>query len=108
MTGTPADDTRTTLGDELTRFQIDLLVAAARLGRGASGQDIKRRIVAAWGTSEAAINHGRLYSNLDVLVDAGLLTQSVLDRRTNEYRITDAGREVLRDRYDWLATVAES
>lgn len=98
------DDTRVGLSDELTRFQIDLLVAAARLGDGASGQDLKRRILDAWNAGEAAINHGRLYSNLDTLVERGLLRRGTLDRRTNEYRITDTGRAVLTDRRTWLNT----
>jgi len=102
----PTDDQRrnsTSIGlsDELTRFQIDLLVAAARLGSGTSGQDLKRRIIEAWDVEEAAINHGRLYSNLDAMVEMGLLQRGILDRRTNEYRITDAGQVVLADRHRW-------
>jgi len=92
------------LSDELTRFQIDLLVAAARLGEEASGQDLKRRILDTWTDGDTAITHGRLYANLDKLVDRGLLQRGSIDRRTNEYRITGAGQRVLADRRQWLQT----
>ncbi|USZ78744.1 PadR family transcriptional regulator (plasmid) [Halorussus vallis] len=41
------------------------------------------------------VNHGRLYPNLDALVDAGLLEKSQLDRRTNEYALTADAKRVL-------------
>ena len=49
------------------------------------------------------VNHGRLYPNLDELVEKGLAEKSELDKRTNEYAGTDAGEEVLEEFDSWLA-----
>ena len=49
------------------------------------------------------INHGRLYPNLDTLIDKGYLTKSSLDDRTNEYELTDEGWSLLDERYEWEA-----
>jgi DNA-binding PadR family transcriptional regulator len=38
-----------------------------------------------------------LYPNLDALVEAGFLEKGKLDDRTNEYRLTEAGRTFLDD-----------
>lgn len=72
---------------ELTRFQRDLLRAAAVCGPS-SGQTIKRQVMD-WYDRE--ITHGQLYPNIDTLVQAGLLSKGQIDRRTNEYRLTTAG-----------------
>jgi DNA-binding PadR family transcriptional regulator len=82
---------------DLTGFQRDLLWTAWSLP-SPSGQEIKEVLAA---ESGAELNHGRLYPNLDALVDAGLLAKSQRDRRTNEYDLTDAGREALRARLAW-------
>jgi len=37
---------------------------------------------------EQEINHGRLYPNLDDLVNKGLLEKGELDKRTNVYTVT--------------------
>ena len=71
---------------ELTGFQRDLLKTALRLAhenRHVSGQDITREIER---NREAKINHGRLYPNLDSLVEAGLLSKGSADQRTNDYQ----------------------
>ena len=44
---------------------------------------------------ESEINHGRLYPNLDTLVDKGLLEKGSKDRRTNFYTVTRRGRREL-------------
>jgi DNA-binding PadR family transcriptional regulator len=41
------------------------------------------------------VNHGRLYPNLDGLADDGLVEKGELDKRTNSYELTDAGRDLL-------------
>ena len=41
------------------------------------------------------INHGRLYPNLDTLVELGFVVKSQRDRRSNHYEITETGRDVL-------------
>ena len=67
---------------DLTEFQRDLLYAIA-------GQDephglaIKEELEVYY---ETEIHHGRLYPNLDTLVEKGLLEKGELDKRTNCYR----------------------
>jgi len=65
--------------DELTGFQRDLLYVIAGFDRP-SGQDIKEEID---GHYSSEVNHGRLYPNLDTLVNKGLVEKGQLDRRTN-------------------------
>ena len=84
---------------ELTGFQRDLLYCIA----GADepyGLGIKAELEA---YSDTEINHGRLYPNLDTLIDEGYLSKSQIDDRTNEYELTDAGRELLAERREWEA-----
>ncbi|RKD95104.1 PadR family transcriptional regulator [Halopiger aswanensis] len=82
---------------ELTGFQRDLLVVIAGLDQP-SGQTIKENIEDDAGVD---INHGRLYPNLDTLVNQGLVEKGQLDRRTNYYEITADGKEALQDRESW-------
>ncbi|WP_129117069.1 PadR family transcriptional regulator [Halegenticoccus tardaugens] len=82
---------------ELSGFQRDLLYVIAGFDRP-SGQDVKEELE---GYLDEEINHGRLYPNLDVLVQKGYVEKGEIDRRTNYYRITDEGREQLRERREW-------
>lgn len=50
---------------------------------------------------EKEVHHGRLYPNLDALVDDGLLEKGTKDRRTNEYNLTDKGEDVMESRREW-------
>ncbi|GGL57750.1 helix-turn-helix transcriptional regulator [Halocalculus aciditolerans] len=89
----------------LTAFKRDCLVAAAtveRTGETCYGLAIKRNLEARYGTD---VNHGRLYPNLDDLVDSGLLEKSALDKRTNEYVTTGKAQVVLQAAYDELDAV---
>ncbi len=83
--------------DDLTAFQRDLLYVIAGADRP-SGQSVRERIQ---GYYETEINHGRLYPNLDVLVESGLVEKGQLDRRTNYYAITAEGETAIRNRRDW-------
>ncbi|MFC3478943.1 PadR family transcriptional regulator [Halobacterium litoreum] len=83
--------------DDLTGFQRDLLVVAAGLDEP-NGLDIKSELESYY-TSE--INHGRLYPNLDTLVDKGLVEKGQQDERTNQYVVTDRGEREIRARRDW-------
>lgn len=83
---------------ELTGFQRDLLYAIAGLTQP-SGQDIKERITEI--STLTDVNHGRLYPNLDVLVERGYLEKGALDRRTNYYDLSDKGAAVIDDRRAW-------
>jgi PadR family transcriptional regulator, regulatory protein PadR len=47
------------------------------------------------------VNHGRLYPNLDTLVDKGLVNKGKYDNRTNIYTLTQRGRRELDVRREW-------
>lgn len=81
---------------ELTAFQRDLLYVTAGLDRP-SGQAIKSELL----ESIDQITHGRLYPNLDTLVEQGYLEQGQIDRRTNFYELTESGKSAIRDRRRW-------
>ncbi|ELY42552.1 helix-turn-helix transcriptional regulator [Natronorubrum sulfidifaciens] len=98
-------DGGTTWGD-LTGFQRDTLEAIARLERDdetSYGLAIKRRLEPQHGE----VNHGRLYTNLDALVERGLVEKSELDKRTNQYVLTDDGRGLLLQRAERLMDACE-
>ncbi len=82
---------------ELTAFQRDLLYVIADLDRP-YGLGIKRELESYYGSD---VNHGRLYPNLDELVEEDYLQKEALDDRTNAYRLTDAGRDLIDRRRDW-------
>ncbi|MFB6130454.1 MAG: helix-turn-helix transcriptional regulator [Salinigranum sp.] len=82
---------------ELTGFQRDLLFVVGGLG-AASGKETKRKLEE---TQDRTLLAGRVYSNLDTLVEYGLVEKGEIDGRTNEYRITDEGREEIRSHYEW-------
>ncbi|KTG27120.1 PadR family transcriptional regulator [Haloferax profundi] len=89
---------------ELTGFQRDLLYAIAALTRP-SGQDIKERLTEI--TTLSDVNHGRLYPNLDVLVEHGYVAKGTLDRRTNYYELSQKGVATIHDRRAWEDTHLE-
>jgi DNA-binding PadR family transcriptional regulator len=82
---------------ELTGFQRDLLYVIAGADQP-SGQDVKEELEQYYPNE---INHGRLYPNLDTLVNRSLVKKGEIDRRTNYYAITDEGHETLVDRRGW-------
>jgi hypothetical protein len=89
---------------DLTGFQRDLLEAIQRLehdGVNPSGQEVK---VEAETMLREDVNHGRLYPNLDALVEAGLVEKGSIDRRTNAYHLTPTARAMVRDRVQRLAS----
>lgn len=81
---------------DLTAFQRDVLYVTAGLDRP-SGQRIKSELQ----KSIDRITHGRLYPNLDTLVEQGYLSQGQIDRRTNYYELTDQGESIIVDRRRW-------
>ena len=84
---------------DLTRFQRDLLYVVA--GRDEPyGLAIKEELEDYY---EKEIHHGRLYPNLDTLVDKGLVEKGQRDRRTNYYSLTRRGRREIEARQDWEA-----
>ncbi len=89
--------------DDLTGFQRDLLYVIAGSDQP-SGQEIKGEAETYY---DSEINHGRLYPNLDTLVNKALVEKGQLDRRTNYYAITDEGEECLRERREWTSQYVE-
>lgn len=84
---------------DLSRFQIDILRVIEREG-AVYGLGIKHELEQRYG---GEVNHGRLYPNLDDLVDASLVAKSEQDGRTNDYELTIRGQLVLKKRREWLA-----
>lgn len=82
---------------ELTGFQRDLLYIIAGLDEP-HGLAVKDE---ADDYYKEEINHGRLYPNLDTLVDEGLVNKSKRDRRTNEYELTEKGAQFIESRREW-------
>ena len=85
---------------DLTGFQRDLLYVIAG-GDEPHGLAVKAELDAYYGTE---INHGRLYPNLDVLVEKGLVEKGRVDDRTNAYTLTRRGRRELVARREWEET----
>jgi len=81
---------------ELTSFQRDLLYVVVG-ETDISGQEIKAELE----TVMDEITHGRLYPNLDTLVEKGYVEKGELDRRTNYYQVTESGFEALQARRSW-------
>lgn len=84
---------------DLTGFQRDLLYVIAGADRP-SGQTVKEEVEQYYSSE---INHGRLYPNLDTLVNKELVEKGQLDRRTNYYAITEEGLDRISERRDWEA-----
>ena len=82
---------------DLTAFQQNILVILAE--EPMYGLAIKRQLETYYGTD---VNHGRLYPNLDDLVEMGLVEKSELDKRTNQYELTDEGHAALLDQFEWM------
>ncbi len=84
---------------DLTAFKRDILWALFHeTDHEAYGLHIKRQLETLYGEE---VNHGRLYPNLDDLVEAGLIEKSELDKRTNNYALTDRATTLLAERQAW-------
>jgi len=81
---------------DLTSFQQAILTVLADEPK--YGLAIKRELEEYYGEE---VNHGRLYPNLDELVELDLLEKSELDKRTNQYELTEYGFETILDRVEW-------
>ncbi len=82
---------------DLTGFQRDLLYVIAGLNEP-HGLEIKEEIQKSY---ETEINHGRLYPNLDTLVERGLVKKGEKDKRTNFYIMTKRGEREIEARDEW-------
>ena len=82
---------------DLTEFQRDLLFVIAGLDEP-SGLEIKDELEQYY---EQNIRHGRLYPNLDTLVNARLVKKGQQDKRTNKYVLVDRGLRELTNHLEW-------
>ena len=82
---------------ELSGIQRDLLFVTAGAG-GASGQQLKDSLESSQGHN---VLSGRLYTNLNVLVENGLVKKQSHDGRTNLYEVTDEGIKQLKQLRRW-------
>ena len=82
---------------DLTGFQRDLLYVIAGLDEP-HGLAIKEELEDYY---EKEIHHGRLYPNLDTLVEKSLVEKGEKDRRTNVYTLTRRGRREIEARREW-------
>jgi DNA-binding PadR family transcriptional regulator len=80
----------------LTGFQRDLLYTIAGLDRP-SGQQVRERI----SKSVGEVNHGRLYPNLNTLVEKQFVEKGQKNSRTNYYRLTSKGKGAIIKRRQW-------
>ena len=87
----------TATAHDLTAFQQNILTILAE--EPMYGLAVKRELEAYYGSE---VNHGRLYPNLDDLVDDGLIEKSELDKRTNQYALTDGGHDVVLGQLEWV------
>jgi len=82
---------------DMTGFQRDLLYVISGLEEP-HGLAIKDELEDYY---EQEIHHGRLYPNLDSVVDKGMVEKSEKDRRTNEYILTERGQREIEARREW-------
>ena len=84
------------LARDLTAFQQNILAILS--DDAMYGLAIKRELESYY---DSEVNHGRLYPNLDDLVELGLVEKSELDKRTNQYELTDEGYDAVIDKLEW-------
>ena len=98
---------------DLTGFQRDLLYVITGLNKP-HGLAIKAELEDYY---HKEIYHGRLYPNLDTLVNKGLVEKAQQDNRTNSYSLSRRGQGEIEARREWeqqylqttdeLATIVE-
>ena len=82
---------------ELTAFQRDLLIIISGMEKS-KGLEIKEEAEKYY---DDEIHHGRLYPNLDTLVEEELVEKVSLDGRSNGYRVTEKGEAHVVARGKW-------
>ena len=81
----------------LTAFQQNILAILSE--EPMYGLAVKRELESYYGSE---VNHGRLYPNLDDLVADGFVEKSELDKRTNQYELTEAGHDAVLGQLEWV------
>lgn len=89
----PAQETQAA---DLSLFQQNILVTLA--AEPQHGLGVKSELERYYGKG---VNHGRLYPNLDQLVELGYVDKGTLDKRTNLYSLTDQGQEIILEQLAW-------
>ena len=84
---------------DLTAFQQTILTVLSEESQ--YGLAVKRNLEDYYGNE---VNHGRLYPNLDDLVEHGLVAKSAIDKRTNQYELTEEGYDLLLGELEWQAS----
>lgn len=87
---------------ELTGFKRDLLILIGGM-ETPKGTEIMEELE---GYYDENVNHGRLYPNLDDLVDDGYVEKISLNARSNGYNLTDKGTALLENRQRWVKQMA--
>ena len=95
----PDEDSNVSSGEfaDLTSFQRDLLLVVNGL-KDPKGLEIKEELGKYY---EDEIHHGRLYPNLDTLVEEDLVKKTARDKRSNQYELTVHGSVHLEERQRW-------
>lgn len=91
------DDGTTVDWTDLTGFQRDLLKSIRSIDDDETiptGKAVKAEVESMYGED---INHGRLYQNLNKLVEQGCIDKIVVDGRTYSYNLTAAAVTMLDD-----------
>ena len=88
---------------DLTSFQINALAVIAQLEEP-HGLAIKDELETYY---EKEVHHGRIYPNLDELVEMGLVNKGTKDRRTNVYNISRRGERELESMREFLTDSLE-
>lgn len=83
---------------DLTAFQRDILYVMAGMEEP-KGLAIKDELDKC---HEQDINPGRLYPNLDKLVEKGLVEKGEIDKRTNYYSLTEWGEDEVDAHVEWM------
>lgn len=89
--------------DSVTGFQRDLLFVLCGHDEP-KGLTVQRELADYYGTD---VSPTRVYQNLDSLAEDGLVEKGTRDSRTNYYRITESGRELLSERLAWKREYAD-
>lgn len=83
--------------NQLSAFRRNILFVLAKLGPS-KGVAVKSKLQNLYAQQ---IKHGRLYPNLDDLVEAGYIDKSERDQRTNEYALTNKAQKALQTQINW-------
>ena len=87
----------------LSAFQRDILYVVADLDTP-YGLGIKRGLEEYY---DEDVNTGRVYQNLNRLVDMEYIEKSEIDKRTNTYTLTQMAVIAMKNRHHWQRTQAK-